>query len=404
MPEGEGDVGPGAEPVGDEVGEGLVARRQLEIVGRREVERHQHRLAGAGPHRAGPFEDGVAVDGAARRQAEGEGIGDGGRAEDPHEVVVAAALLLARDQRQARHQVLGDLGHRADDRLVVGGAVADAARHRAHEVGIVEEERDEPARHPGAVEGGERKADDLSRRQHVEIGLHGVRQALGQPLDDARLAVGVGAGCGGFVHERSDSSGAVRRPARRGMGRDGATGRRRRRGPATAWCGGRAAPTRRRGPPDRARSGRRPAPAPGTARLGVEGQRRALAGGAVREGDAAAGLLAHRVPGDQHALGAGDLEAAARQRVGAVVGDVEAREHAGAGAADEQRAVVDGVVLGRAWVSAVMSRIGSSRRKSVRSRPWGARSISAPPPAWAWSMRQLACPGIAVQPRSSQQA
>ena len=122
---------------------------------------------------------GVAVHGAARRQAEGERIGDRRGAEDPHEVVVAAALLLARDQRQARHQVLGDLGHRADDRLVVGGAVPDAARHRADEVGIVEKERDEPARHPGAVEGCEREADDPARRQHVEIGPDRVRQARG---------------------------------------------------------------------------------------------------------------------------------------------------------------------------------------------------------------------------------
>ncbi len=201
VPEGEIHVRPGAEPVGDEVCEGLVALRQLEIVGRREVERHQHRLTGPSPDRAGPFEHRVAVDRASRRQAEGQGIGDGLGAEDPHEVVVAAALLLARDQRQARHQVLGDLRHRTDDRLVVGGAVADAARHRADEVGIVEEQRDEPARHPGAVEGRERKADDPSRRQHVEIGADGVGQALGQPFDDAGLAEGVGAGCGGSVHD-----------------------------------------------------------------------------------------------------------------------------------------------------------------------------------------------------------
>ncbi len=134
VPEGELHVRPGAQPVGDEVGEGLVALGQFEIVGRRDVE---------GISTVSPVRARIAgVQSSTVSRPTGLPAGSprvSGSATEPapntrHEVVVAGALLLARDQREARHQVLGDLGDAADDRLGVGGAVADPARHRADEV------------------------------------------------------------------------------------------------------------------------------------------------------------------------------------------------------------------------------------------------------------------------------
>ena len=191
--EGEVHVRAGAEAVGDEVGEGLVALRQLEIVGGGDIERHQHGLAGAGADRGRPFEGGAAPDRAAGGQAEREGIGHRAGAKDAYEVVVAAALLLTGHDGERRHQVLGDLGHRPDDRLVVGGPVADPARHGADEERIVEEQRHEPDRDSGAVERRQGEADDAALRQDVEIGAYRLRQGGGQALDPAGGAMTIGA-------------------------------------------------------------------------------------------------------------------------------------------------------------------------------------------------------------------
>src|SRR3954449_12776926 len=91
------------------------------------------------------------------------------------------------------------------------------------------------------------------------------------------------------------------------------------------------------------RAGRRRGEAlehPGERRGGrVEGD------GLAVHGERAAGVLAHGVRGDGEALRADHLEAAAREVLRVVVGDVQRGEHALPGRGDEDGAVLDGVVV-----------------------------------------------------------
>ena len=80
--------------------------------------------------------------------------------------------------------------------------------------------------------------------------------------------------------------------------------------------------------------------------LGIEGNRLAPPTRTVGDEKCASRHLSHRVDGRERATSANHFETATRQGIRAIIGDVQVGEDAGTGAADEERAVVDSVVLG----------------------------------------------------------
>ncbi len=134
-------------------------------------------------------------------------------------------------------------------------------------------------------------------------------------------------------------------------------------------------------------------------RLRVEGDGLGSSGSPVDEGQGAAGGLPHRVDGCQQALGADHFQAPARQRVGAIVGDVEARQHAAFRPSDQQGAVVDRIILGARLrqgrdghdrlAEEIIDEIETVRRQIDQGTAAGPRRID-PPIVLAWAGRPVA--------------